>query len=118
MEDISLVLLVLMIFPFTQRNARRTKFAPGSGAHESEKQELGIVPVALRQRLDRQQRAPIFGESRGRVTELVTIFLAGKVMRAYSRAFDSDARKTWGGLMSAVAKIIAAFIGSSLERAL
>jgi hypothetical protein len=74
MEDIS---LVLMIFPFTQRNARRQN-SPGSGAHESEKQELGIVPVALRQRLDHQQRAPIIRESRGKVTELVTIFLAGR----------------------------------------
>jgi hypothetical protein len=42
------------------------KAHPGVGACQSEKQELEIGPVALRQRLYRQHCAPIVRKSRGK----------------------------------------------------
>jgi hypothetical protein len=46
--------LVFMMFPFAQRIVEAIKTVhPGSGAWQSERQELTIGPVALRQRLDR-----------------------------------------------------------------
>ena len=43
------------------------KVHPGSGGCQSERQEVEIGPVALRQRLDRQHPAPVTRKSRGKM---------------------------------------------------
>ena len=51
-----------------QMSGRAKKAHPGLGACQSEKLELEISPVALRQRLDHRHRAPIIHKSREKVT--------------------------------------------------
>jgi hypothetical protein len=47
--------MVLMMFPFARTNVRSSKrIHPGSGACQPERQELKMIPVALRQRLDHE----------------------------------------------------------------
>jgi hypothetical protein len=57
--------LTVMTLPSARQMSGRAKKAhPGLGACQSEKLELEISPVALRQRLDHRHGAPIIHKSR------------------------------------------------------